>query len=281
MLIMSIMAALSWQGISTVVNGLQITQAHDMALSSIASSLSQWQSDLDATTPLTPAPGVSSINWDGKVLRLVRKAPLLGRDSLDMGYQVVAWSARELNGEELAPLGAQFTPGLYWLRWQSPAFTSTRELNDYLEMAITWSQSATAPSRSRETALFPIAQWQIYFYRENAWSNALSSAGTSIEANTLVNTTGTSATPNNNNNSTSANLNTPSSPSVQTSALSKLNPALPSGIRLKIYLPNSNPTNSISQSPNSGLGGEQPTPSLNDGSITLDWVRPNFTPVRS
>jgi general secretion pathway protein J len=287
MLIMSIMAALSWQGVSTLANTLTITQDHELSLSSIESSFSQWQSDLDATLPRMPAPNVSSINWDGKVLRLVRKAPRVSGSPQDMGYQVVAWSARALTSEELAPLGPQFAPGLYWLRWQSQAFSTTKELNDNLEMANVWSQTASAPIKSRETVLFPIEQWQIFFYRENAWSNALSSAGSS----TLLNTNSSSAS-NSSTNLSSTNSNTNSSTSTSTSTgnsnsttsanttsqaplSANLDQQLPSGIRLKIYLPNTTVLDHGSPDAANGVSG------INDGSITLDWARPNFTPVRS
>jgi general secretion pathway protein J len=282
MLIMSIMAALSWQGVSTLANTLKITQDHELSLSSIESSLSQWQSDLDATLPLMPAPNVNSINWDGKVLRLVRKAPMVSGSSQDMGYQVVAWSARTLTSEELSPLGPQFAPGLYWLRWQSQAFNTTKELNDNLEMANAWSQTASAPIKSRETVLFPIAQWQIYFYRENAWSNALSSAGASTQINASLGSSTTINTNPNNNSSTNANSNTnntnssASSPlASQTTFPANLAQQLPSGIRLKIYLPNSAGMDRVSSETAPAMNG------INDGSITLDWARPNFTPVRS
>ena len=277
LLIMSIMAALSWQGVSTVANTLKITQDHELSLSSIESSFSQWQSDLDATLPLMPAPNVSSMNWDGKVLRLVRKAPQVGNSPLDPGYQVVAWSARTLSSEELMPLGPQFVPGLYWLRWQSQAFSSTRELNDYMEMANVWSQTASAPIKSRETVLFPIVQWQIYFYRDNAWSNALSSAGSSSELNANSNSTSNSSAANNSNPntiSTTSNSNASLSSSSPTQAASPANlvQQLPSGIRLKIYMPNTSVVDQLA--PGEATGA-------NDGSITLDWARPNFTPVRS
>lgn len=273
MLIMSILAALSWQGISTVVNSLQVTQDHETSISSIQSSLSQWQSDLDATLSLMPAPGVHSIDWDGKVLRLVRRAPALGNPFEDMGYQVVAWSARELTSEEVRPLGAGSLPGLYWLRWQSLPVKSTQELTEALEMANAWSQTASAPNRSRETALFPISQWQIYFYRENAWSNALSSAGSSpgISASASNNASNASS------NSTASPSNNTSTPS-QTSFAANLQQQLPSGIRLKIDLPSLNRANALNQDSNAAVS---PSNATSQGSLTLDWARPSYTPVKS
>jgi general secretion pathway protein J len=36
--------------------------------------------------------------------------------------------------------------------------------------------------RQREVAVMPLAQWQVFYFRENAWSNPLSTPGTTAEA---------------------------------------------------------------------------------------------------
>ena len=40
-----------------------------------------------------------------------------------------------------------------------------------------WARSAGAAERQGEVALLPLAGWQLYYYRGNAWSNPLSSSG--------------------------------------------------------------------------------------------------------
>jgi general secretion pathway protein J len=74
----------------------------------------------------------------------------------------------------------------------------------------------------------PLQGWQIYFYRDNAWGNALSSAGTST--NTVTGAGAGAGSPN-----------------------------LPDAVRAVIQL-----------APDSGRG-----------SITIDWVRPNWSVGRS
>jgi general secretion pathway protein J len=45
-----------------------------------------------------------------------------------------------------------------------------------------WAQNAGAQERKREVRLAPIDQWQIYYYRADAWSNPMSSEGASAAA---------------------------------------------------------------------------------------------------
>jgi general secretion pathway protein J len=45
-----------------------------------------------------------------------------------------------------------------------------------------WSQSPSETAKSAEIAIANINQWQIYFYRGNAWSNPLSSSGAASTA---------------------------------------------------------------------------------------------------
>jgi len=68
--------------------------------------------------------------------------------------------------------------GGVWQRWASPAHTTRAELQD------TWlrSQQFQGQEPGQLRALEGISQWQVYFYRGNAWSNAQSSAGTTTAA---------------------------------------------------------------------------------------------------
>jgi general secretion pathway protein J len=110
-------------------------------------------------------------------------------------------------------------------------------LRDSASVQKAWAQAAvwgqnSSDSASRQTDLLPLQGWQIYFYRDNAWGNALSSAGTST--NTV---TGAGA-------GAGAGAGSPN---------------LPDAVRAVIQL-----------APDSGRG-----------SITIDWVRPNWSVGRS
>ena len=92
--------------------------------------------------------------------------------------------------------------------------------------AAVWGQNSPTDGTARQTDVLPLQGWQIYFYRDNAWGNAMSGAGTSNQAGT---NTGAGS------------------------------PSVPDAVRAVIQL-----------APDSGRG-----------SITIDWVRPNWSVGRS
>ncbi len=318
LVIMSIMALMSWQGIQTMLKTREISLGLVTAVDSIQTASAQWRVDLDNTLSAPASAQVPSLDWDARVLRLVRRSsgpgpwdPMAGGNSGDSGSRaglgaksgidspavwVVAWSARSLNAEDLTLLPlSERRPGLYWLRWQSPAIANTAELNTYWEMARQWGQNASTEARAFENVLFEIQNWQLYFYRNNTWSNALSSANSVGEvgsaapssaapASNAPTPTGSGApgsassatgsagalggSPGSTNVSNSggtppANTNAP----AQTLALGS---AFPDGVRLKLYM-----------APDQVLGSGVPTSGVsnpqNDPAITLDWVRLNFS----
>jgi general secretion pathway protein J len=91
---------------------------------------------------------VPAIAFDGATLRLVRESP--------DGAQVVAWSLRE---------------GV-WRRWVSPAVLRAADL----QQAWLRSQQLLGNEDAQVQLLDGATDWQIYFFRGNAWSNAQSSA---------------------------------------------------------------------------------------------------------
>jgi general secretion pathway protein J len=154
--VMALLALLSWRSI----DGMAKTQAQvsirsDEALV-LQASVAQFKFDLDA---ITQTPGINSLDWDGRVMRMTRLASVPSE-----GLQVVAWTRR-------------FDDGGQWLRWQSPASRNFSDWRQSWEQAALWSQNASADLKRRETFLIPLAEWQIFYFRNNAWSNPLSSAG--------------------------------------------------------------------------------------------------------
>lgn len=161
--IMALMAVLSWRGldgISRTQVGLQQRTDDVMALQA---TLAQWGADLDA---METQPNFKSIDWDGRALRVLRRS----RTAPEKGLLVVAWSQRNLNGQS------------QWLRWQSPPLPSRDALELAWKKAAQWGQNPSQDDRLREVPTVPIDQWQIFYYRGNAWTNPLSSAGNSAGA---------------------------------------------------------------------------------------------------
>ena len=161
--IMALMAVLSWRGldgISRTQIGLQQRTDDVMALQA---TLAQWGADLDA---METQPDFKSIDWDGRALRVLRRS----RTEPEKGLLVVAWTQRNLDGKS------------QWLRWQSPPLSSRDALELAWQKAAQWGQNPSEDDRLREVVTVPIDQWQIFYYRGNAWTNPLSSAGTTAGA---------------------------------------------------------------------------------------------------
>ena len=160
--LMALMAALSWRGLDGMTRAQTQLRQHSDEVLTLQASLAQWGADLDA---LALQPNTDSLDWDGRALRIVR------RDSASpaAGLRVVAWSRRSIEGAG------------QWLRWQSPPLTTRAELQLAWQKAASWAQNPSDEDRQREVRTVPIEQWQIFYYRSDAWSNPLSSAGAAKE----------------------------------------------------------------------------------------------------
>lgn len=151
--VLALLAALSWRGLDGMVKAQQQTEARSDEVLALQIALAQWGADLDAIVDIAQLGG---IEWNGRVLRLTRRGTLSAAE----GVHVVGWTRRE--GQ--------------WLRWQSPAVTTRGELENAWQQADFWSQNAGEVLRRNEVAVTPLEEWQIFFFRENAWTNPLSSA---------------------------------------------------------------------------------------------------------
>ena len=173
--VMALMSVLSWRGLDGMTRAQAQTQQHSNELLTLQTGLAQWAADLDA---LAQGPQITPLDWDGRALRLTRRASASGAD----GLRVVAWSRRDVNG----------TP--QWLRWQSPVLRSRVALQDAWLKAALWAQNPSDEEKKREVAITPLAQWQIFFFRNDAWSNPLSSDATNTAANVTPSTGSAAAT---------------------------------------------------------------------------------------
>ncbi|MCJ0764939.1 PulJ/GspJ family protein [Variovorax terrae] len=157
--VMALLAVLSWRGLDGMTRAQAQTQLRADEVLTLQAGLDQWGADLDAMVQL---PQFDAINWDGRVLRLTRRSTVSPYD----GALVVAWARRNT------------ASGSQWLRWQSPALLTRGDLQDAWDRAALWAQNPSDEEKKREVAIVPLEQWQIFYYRSDAWTNPLSSDGT-------------------------------------------------------------------------------------------------------
>ena len=177
--IMAVMAALTWRGISGMTSTQTATQRYTDDALALQAGLTQWRADLDAmmswprddgTLPATPA-AQRSLAWDGSVLRITRMLT----DTPAAGLRVVAWARRDGDGQ--------------WLRWQSAPVRSQTAWIAAWNAAAGWGQTAAAgalPNGAQAVAIAALQDWQLLYFRNNAWTNPLSSGAESASnANAL------------------------------------------------------------------------------------------------
>lgn len=163
--LMALMGVMAWRGLSSI-QGAQIRLAqHADDTLALQAGLGQWAADLDAIALQANTP---SLAWDGRVLRVLRRGSASPRD----GLRVVGWSQRQVDGIA------------YWLRWQSPSLRTRAELDAAWAQAARWGQNPSNEDQLREVRISPLSQWQIFYFRNNAWTNPQSSAS-GTDANAL------------------------------------------------------------------------------------------------
>lgn len=150
MVVMALLAVMAWQGMDGIMRARDSSQTRLDQTLRTNTILAQWEQDLSS---LQDSQTVPALSFDGITLRLIRRT--------EQGLQLVAWSLRpsEQPGQQQL------------LRWTSTPVQSVKDLQDV------WIRSqqfvGTEPGQLR--TLTGLAQWQIYFYRNNSWSNAQSS----------------------------------------------------------------------------------------------------------
>ncbi len=158
--LMAVLAGLSWRGLDSLMRSRDITQAQVDKTAVLQTVLAQWQADLNAVQPV-PNLTEAGVQWDGRTLRLTRRATTWRADGADAGLWVVAWTLR--NNQ--------------WLRWQSPPLQTRAALQQAWANAERWGQNPSSDDAALETVLTPLDAWQLTYFRGNAWTNPLSSAG--------------------------------------------------------------------------------------------------------
>jgi general secretion pathway protein J len=147
LLILAVVAGMSWQGVDAIVRSRDIAAQKVEQQLRLQSVIGQWEADLQEVQDSTIVPALA---FDGASLRLTRRSA--------QGMQVVVWALR----------------GGTWTRWAGPVVTRSVALQEqWLQ-----SQQLLGNESGQLRALTGVSNWQVYFWRGNAWSNAQSSADT-------------------------------------------------------------------------------------------------------
>ena len=144
LVIMATMAVMSWRGIDALLKSRDIAQTHLDQTVRLQTVLAQWEQDLRA---LQDSHVAAPLSFDGGSLRITRSQPL--------GMQVVAWTVR--------------SGRLY--RWEGPTVQTVAALQESIQR----SQQLLTQENVQLKALEGVSGWQLFYYRGNGWSNALSS----------------------------------------------------------------------------------------------------------
>jgi len=144
LLALAILASLSWQGLDGILRAREVTRASLDRSTRLATVVTQWEQDLHALHDTGVVPALA---FDGQTLRLTRR--------VEAGVALVAWSVRS---------------GL-WQRWAGPATTRSGELQQGWLSSFQFVGNEPAHLLLVEAA----GDWQIYFHRGGAWTNAQSS----------------------------------------------------------------------------------------------------------
>jgi general secretion pathway protein J len=179
---MALLAGLAWQGMDTITRTRETTREALDRTQRLATVVTQWEQDLQAVYDTLAVPPLA---FDGRTLRLTRR--------VEGGVVLVAWSvtagvgapssnanaaavsaAAGTGGGDGVVLGASAGigagPGI-WQRWVSPTVQRVADLQE----AWVGSQGLLGNEPGQLTLLQGVSEWQIYFHRGGAWSNAQSS----------------------------------------------------------------------------------------------------------
>jgi general secretion pathway protein J len=153
---LALLAVLGWRGLDGMVRAQSQLQARADQVLSLQVGLAQWTADLDALEAL---PRITPLDWNGQVLRLVRRSTQDTASSAD-GVVVAAWTRRTLEGQGI------------WLRWQSPALTRRAEVEQAWTQAENWAREPGDADRAGEVRVVPLNQWRVLYFTDDAWREA-------------------------------------------------------------------------------------------------------------
>lgn len=163
--VMAALALMAWRSIDGMARTERHTRERGDHLLALQAGLGQWAADLDA---LAETGDVPALDFDGRTLRLTRRDPL-ETDTHSPGLRVVAWALH--NGR--------------WTRWQAEGLQTRQALAQAWADAQRWGQQPAAGDAPRQVAIAQADRWQVFYHRDNAWTNPLSGASTPTNLATL------------------------------------------------------------------------------------------------
>ena len=143
LVVMAIGAGLAWQGLDGILRAREGSKAVLDRTLRVNTIVVQWEQDLAALRDVGGS--VPALSFDGQTLRLVRQA--------EGGVALVAWGLR----------------GGQWQRWAGPAATRVGDLRESFERS-----QQLLGNEPGQLNLVPASEFNVFFYRGNAWTNAQS-----------------------------------------------------------------------------------------------------------
>jgi general secretion pathway protein J len=156
--LVTILSLLAWRGLDGMGRAAEQTATHEQSLQRIEIALAQWTADLDAVADTGL---VQALDFDGQRLRLTRRSSVISA-----GVVVVAWTLRSTERGHMIE------------RWSSPPLMDRTALQMAWNNADRWSRTPLPEDEQRTAILMHVTNWQLFYYRNGAASNALSAIGT-------------------------------------------------------------------------------------------------------
>jgi general secretion pathway protein J len=169
--LMALLTLMSWRGLDAMLRVAQVTRVNGVGLGALQVGLAQWAVDLDH---LVETPDMAALDWDGRVLRVVRSSPVGSAEAL----LVVAWTQRMAAGAQ------------HWARWQSAPVSQRNDLLSAWQQAAIWARTEgdmqTDLGRENDNArgasavaVTPLGSWQLAYHAGGEWvaSNTLVGSG--------------------------------------------------------------------------------------------------------
>lgn len=160
--VLALLALMGWRGLETQIRSKDQVSHRMNQVARLQTALAQWTNDLQAAIEIGNRPG---LDYDGKSLRITRLDP----DSPGQPLRVVAWSRRAI-AEQHQGLGS-------WIRWQSAPLYAPKDWARAWAQAGRWAANPSHEEMEREVVLVGLEGWQLFYFRDNSWSNPLSSPG--------------------------------------------------------------------------------------------------------
>ncbi|XHS80030.1 prepilin-type N-terminal cleavage/methylation domain-containing protein [Burkholderiaceae bacterium UC74_6] len=164
LVILALMALMAWRALDALISTREVAQSHLDGTMRLQTVLEQFERDVQAAQDSGVTPGLA---FDGASLRITRRQT--------EGLQLIAWTLR--------------SGRLY--RWAGP----TVQRQDELRENVLQSYQQNENDARLIATLDGITDWQMYFFRGTAWTNAQSSADTQAAEQPANAASGPVATP--------------------------------------------------------------------------------------